>query len=128
MGDIMSLETGFVNHYSSFAPFSDQLSTTKTGTTIVGVRTDEFVIMAADSRATMGTIISNKDCLKLHKFADNIWAAGAGTAADLDHVSDRFSGQLKKLRLKENARYSRPLQIVTMLENPLTRYGGAIGM
>jgi 20S proteasome subunit beta 2 len=41
--------------------------------------------MAADTRATAGSIVADKNCEKLHTLAPNIWAAGAGTAADLHH-------------------------------------------
>lgn len=41
--------------------------------------------MAADTRATAGSIVADKNCEKLHVLAPNIWAAGAGTAADLHH-------------------------------------------
>eukprot|EP00341_Mesodinium_pulex_P005777 CAMPEP_0116899636 /NCGR_PEP_ID=MMETSP0467-20121206/8142_1 /TAXON_ID=283647 /ORGANISM="Mesodinium pulex, Strain SPMC105" /LENGTH=77 /DNA_ID=CAMNT_0004572529 /DNA_START=174 /DNA_END=407 /DNA_ORIENTATION=+ len=76
--------------------------------------------MAADSKATTGTVIANKDTDKLHKFADNIWAAGAGTAADLDHVAKKYSGLLKKLKLRENQSMCRPITLVNMLENHLS--------
>jgi len=40
--------------------------------------------MAADSKATSGENIAQKKCWKLHRFDENIWAAGAGTSADCD--------------------------------------------
>lgn len=42
--------------------------------------------MGADSRATAGNIIADKNCMKVHKLTDLIYACGAGTAADLDQV------------------------------------------
>jgi 20S proteasome subunit beta 2 len=54
---------------------------TKTGTTIVGLITKDAVILAADTRATAGSIVADKNCEKLHKLSPNIYAAGAGTAA-----------------------------------------------
>ena len=56
---------------------------TKTGTTIVGLICKDAVILAADTRATAGTIVADKNCEKLHEIAPNVYAAGAGTAADL---------------------------------------------
>jgi len=44
------------------------------------------VVMGADSRATSGNIIADKDCMKVHKLTHSIYACGAGTAADLDQV------------------------------------------
>lgn len=43
--------------------------------------------MGADSRATAGNIIADKNCKKVHFITENIRACGAGTAADLDQVS-----------------------------------------
>lgn len=58
----------------------------KTGTTICGVVYNGGVVIAADTRATAGSIVADKNCVKLEKIADNIWCAGAGTAADLQYV------------------------------------------
>ena len=88
-------------------------SYTKTGTTICGVifnvsflSSDKNkrrksltsfcaiqggVALAADTRATAGTIVADKNCEKLHWLAPNILCAGAGTAADCDHVTGKFA-------------------------------------
>jgi len=60
---------------------------TSTGTTIVGVSGPDFCILAADSRATAGSMVADKSCFKLHPLSSNCAAAGAGTSADLDHVT-----------------------------------------
>jgi len=39
------------------------------------------VILAADTRATAGSMVADKNCEKLHHLAPNIYCAGAGTAA-----------------------------------------------
>jgi len=62
-------------------------SYTKTGTTICGVIFNGGVAIAADTRATAGSIVADKNCEKLHWLAPNILCAGAGTAADCDHVT-----------------------------------------
>jgi 20S proteasome subunit beta 2 len=41
------------------------------------------VVLGADTRATAGTIVADKNCDKIERIADNMWCAGAGTAADL---------------------------------------------
>ncbi len=53
---------------------------TKTGTTIVGIKFKDGVILAADTRATAGNMVADKNCLKLHPVAPNMWCAGAGIA------------------------------------------------
>jgi 20S proteasome subunit beta 2 len=48
---------------------------TSTGTTIVGVKFKDGVILGADTRATAGTIVADKNCEKIHYIAPNIWYA-----------------------------------------------------
>ena len=64
-----------------------QTTLTKTGTTIVGVSGHDYCILGADSRATSSTMVADKYCDKLHPLARNCAAAGAGTSADLDHIT-----------------------------------------
>ena len=64
---------------------------TKTGTTICGVIFNEGVIVAADTRATGGNIVADKNCAKIHKLAPNIFCSGAGTAADCEHVTSKYT-------------------------------------
>jgi len=52
------------------------------------------VALAADTRATAGSIVADKNCEKLHKLAPNIYCAGAGTAADCDHVTGKHTVHL----------------------------------
>lgn len=46
--------------------------------------------MAADTRATGGSMVGDKNCEKVHYLAPNVYVCGAGTAADCDHVTGRF--------------------------------------
>ena len=45
--------------------------------------------LAADTRATAGTVVADKNCEKIHKLAPNIFCCGAGTAADCEHVTGK---------------------------------------
>ena len=44
----------------------------KTGTTIAGLIFKDGVILGADTRATEGNIVADKNCFKLHYMAPNI--------------------------------------------------------
>ncbi|KAF4373304.1 hypothetical protein F8388_010404, partial [Cannabis sativa] len=59
----------------------------KTGTTIVGLVFQDGVILGADTRATEGPIVCDKNCEKIHYMAPNIYCCGAGTAADTEAVT-----------------------------------------
>lgn len=72
---------------------------TKTGTTIVGTIFKEGVILGADTRATEGSIVSDKNCSKIHYIADNMYCCGAGTAADTEMTTQMIASQLKLQQL-----------------------------
>lgn len=48
------------------------------------------VILGADTRATEGPIVCDKNCEKIHYMAPNIYCCGAGTAADTEAVTGDF--------------------------------------
>ena len=48
------------------------------------------VILGADTRATEGPIVCDKNCEKIHYMAPNIHRCGAGTAADTEAVTGIF--------------------------------------
>ena len=62
---------------------------TKTGTTIVGAVYKDGLVIGADTRATAGSMVADKNCMKIHYLAPNIYCCGAGTAADCDHVTSK---------------------------------------
>jgi len=45
---------------------------TKTGTTIAGIIFKDGVILGADTRATDGNIVAEKNCQKIHFISSNI--------------------------------------------------------
>jgi 20S proteasome subunit beta 2 len=75
----------------------------KTGTTIAGCCMDGHVILAADTRATENTYVADKACQKLHPLSTNAWCAGAGTSADLDHLTKHCLYSMALQQLQEDA-------------------------
>ena len=71
---------------------------TKTGTTICGVVFNGGVVVGADTRATGGDVVADKNCQKIHPLAPNMVCCGAGTAADCDKTTDLIGSQLQLLR------------------------------
>jgi 20S proteasome subunit beta 2 len=49
------------------------------------------IILGADTRATEGPIVADKNCEKIHYMAPNIYCCGAGTAADTEAVTGIFN-------------------------------------
>eukprot|EP01137_Pigoraptor_chileana_P031906 Opistho-2@20454 len=98
---------------------------TKTGTTIAGIVYKDGIVLGADTRATEGNIVADKNCRKIHYIAPNIYCCGAGTAADTDQTTDLISSQLELHRLTTG----RPSRVVTacrMLKQMLFKYQGQI--
>ncbi|KAF8782127.1 proteasome subunit beta type-7-like [Argiope bruennichi] len=71
----------------------------KTGTTIVGLVYEDGVVLGADTRATVGSIVADKNCSKIHYLAPNMYCCGAGTAADTEQVCRMIASQLELHRL-----------------------------
>lgn len=99
---------------------------TSTGTTIVGCKFKGGVVIAADTRATSGSIVADKNCEKLHRLAPRIWCAGAGTAADTEMVTQLIASNLELHALSQN-RQPKVITALTMLKQHLFKYQGYLG-
>jgi len=97
----------------------------KTGTTIVGLTFKDGVVLGADTRATEGPIVADKNCEKIHYIADNIFCCGAGTAADTENTTELISSQLA-LHKMQTSRQARVVTACQMLKQMLFRYRGNI--
>ncbi|CAM8899776.1 hypothetical protein QQ045_009932 [Rhodiola kirilowii] len=97
----------------------------KTGTTIVGLIFEDGVVLGADTRATEGPIVCDKNCEKIHFMAPNIYCCGAGTAADTEAVTDMVSSQLQ-LHRYHTGRESRVVTALTLLKRHLFNYQGHV--
>ncbi|KPM40965.1 hypothetical protein AK830_g5605 [Neonectria ditissima] len=82
--------------------------------------------IAADTRATSGPIVADKNCEKLHYISPQIWCAGAGTAADTEFTTALISSQLE-LHSLSTGRKPRVVTCMTLLKQHLFRYQGHIG-
>merc|ERR1719382_2426625 len=98
----------------------------KSGTTICGVMLKDAVGLAADTRATAGPMVADKNCEKLHHIANNIYCAGAGTAADLEHTTQLMESQMKLLQMATGTQ-PRVCTVVRRLSTMLFNYQGYIG-
>jgi 20S proteasome subunit beta 2 len=99
---------------------------TKTGTTIVGLTYKGGVVLGADTRATGGTEVADKNCEKIHYLAPNIFCCGAGTAADTEKTTEIISSQLDLLRMNTGGSQSRVVTACTMLKRMLYKYQGHV--
>lgn len=103
-----------------------QAKATSTGTTIVGVKFKNGVVIAADTRSTQGPIVADKNCKKLHCITPKIWCAGAGTAADTEAVTWLIGSNLELHSLYTD-REPRVVSALQKLKQHLFKYQGHIG-
>ncbi|KAF9070320.1 proteasome subunit [Rhodocollybia butyracea] len=99
---------------------------TSTGTTIVGCIFEDGIILGADTRATEGPIVADKNCEKIHYITESIRCCGAGTAADTEFVTNLISSNMEMHALTHN-RKPRVVTAMTMLKQYLFRYQGHVG-
>ncbi|KAJ8267427.1 hypothetical protein COCON_G00125990 [Conger conger] len=98
----------------------------KTGTTIAGIIFKDGVILGADTRATDDMVVADKNCMKIHYIAPNIYCCGAGVAADAEVTTQMMSSNVELHALSTG----RPPLVVTVtrqLKQMLFRYQGQIG-
>ncbi|KZT01667.1 proteasome subunit [Laetiporus sulphureus 93-53] len=99
---------------------------TSTGTTIVGCLFKDGIILGADTRATEGPIVADKNCEKIHYITESIRCCGAGTAADTEFTTAMISSNME-LHSLSTGRKPRVVTAMTMLKQYLFRYQGNIG-
>ncbi|CED85233.1 20s proteasome subunit [Phaffia rhodozyma] len=105
---------------------------TSTGTTIVGCLFGDIeagtagIVLGADTRATEGPIVADKNCEKIHFISESIRCCGAGTAADTEFTTALISSNIE-LHSLSTGRKPRVVTAMTMLKQMLYRYQGHIG-
>src|SRR3989344_6340757 len=77
----------------------------KTGTTTVGIVCKDGIVLAADKRATAGTMIVDKRAEKVHIISDDFAVTIAGTVSDAQLIIKLIKAELK---LKEAPTYKKP--------------------
>jgi 20S proteasome subunit beta 2 len=97
----------------------------KTGTTICGIVYKNGVVLGADTRATEGPIVCDKNCEKIHHISKKIWCCGAGTSADTENVTGLIASQLELHRLDTNTE-PRVCTALTRLKQHLFKYQGHV--
>ncbi|NXS39730.1 PSB7 protein, partial [Balaeniceps rex] len=84
------------------------------------------IVLGADTRATEGMVVADKNCSKIHFISPNIYCCGAGTAADTDMTTQLISSNLE-LHSLSTGRLPRVVTANRMLKQMLFRYQGYIG-
>lgn len=97
----------------------------KTGTTIMGLTFKGGVILAADTRSTGGPVVMNKNKKKLVCINEQMYMAGAGTAADTAAVG-RMAASSLRLHAYKTGRKPLVQSAVKLISDHLFRYMGYV--
>lgn len=74
----------------------------KTGTTTVGIVCKEGVVLAADTRATAGTMIVDKQAEKVHILSDDFACTIAGSVSEAQLLIKLIKAELKLKEVRTN--------------------------
>jgi proteasome beta subunit len=95
---------------------TDENNSMKTGTTVVGLLGDDYVILAADKRASMGKYIASHDVEKVKPLTDHIAVTTAGTVSTIQLVEKVARSRLR-LKTLESKRKVKVKEAASLLTN-----------
>ena len=75
----------------------------KTGTTTIGIKYKDGVILATDQRATMGNIVAHTDVQKLYQIGDNLGMTIAGVVGDAQLMVRYIQSEVSLYTMKKGA-------------------------
>lgn len=73
-------------------PHRHTTSPTVTGTTVLGLKCKDGVILACDTLGSYGSMARYRDISRLHRVGDRTLVGGSGDYADFQHIKDTLSG------------------------------------
>lgn len=90
----------------------------KTGTTTVGVRGSDYVVLAAERKATMGYLVASKFAKKIMQLDDHAAMTIAGNVGDAQALERYIKAEMKLYELEESRKI--PIKaIATLVSNIL---------
>jgi len=90
----------------------------KTGTTTVGLACKDCVILAAESKSTLGFMVSSKRAEKIHQIDDKIALTIAGGVGDAQAIIRLLRAEINLYKLTRNAEFT-VKAVTTLLANVL---------
>ena len=90
------------------------------GTTTVGFTCKDGVVLATETRATMGNLVANKGADKLFQIDDKIGATIAGTVSHAQSLMDVIKAQIALYKLRNEKDMS--IDAVAVLTSIFTVY------
>lgn len=115
----------FILHLGEITLENDKL---KTGTTTVGIVCKDAVVLAADMRATVGSMIFEEDAEKVHKVAENIALTISGGVAAAQLIIKHIKAQIKlhELRVQRTLTVKEVSNMTAGWLQGMIRYGSVV--
>jgi proteasome beta subunit len=104
---------------------ADSDNVVKTGTTTIGLKTKDGVVLATDQRATMGNLIANSHVQKVYPLSDNIGMTISGLVGDAQLMVRFMSSQISLYEMQKGAKIS--VQTAATLMGSVIRQGFYLG-
>ncbi|AMK14174.1 proteasome beta subunit [methanogenic archaeon mixed culture ISO4-G1] len=95
--------------------------TLKTGTTTIGLKLKDGVILATDQRATMGNLIADNHCQKVFPLAENLGMTIAGGVGDAQLLIRYLQSEISIYKMKKGAPMS--VQTAAVMIGNILRQG-----
>ncbi len=90
----------------------------KTGTTTVGIVCADCVILGAESKSTLGFLVSSKEAQKVYQINSNIAVTIAGSTGDAQTIIRMLKAEINLYKMTRNAEMSLKA-VATLLSNLL---------
>ena len=107
------------------ANISEHDNVVKTGTTTLGMRIKDGVVLATDQRATMGNLIANSNVQKVYPIADNLGMTISGLVGDAQLMGRYMTSQIAIYEMQKGAPMS--VQTAATLMGSVIRSGFYLG-
>ncbi|MDR2698460.1 MAG: proteasome subunit beta [Candidatus Methanoplasma sp.] len=98
----------------------------KTGTTTIGLKIKDGVILASDQRATMGHVIAHSDVQKVYPLADNLGMTIAGVVGDAQLMVRFIESEVSIYSMKRGSPIS--VRSAATLVGNVMRHGFYLGL
>lgn len=83
-----------------------ELSELKKGTTTIGMQCKDGIVLASESRSTMGNMIAHKYAEKIYRLDDNLGMTTAGLVGDDQAIARYVKAEIELFRLKNGRNMS----------------------
>ncbi|MFX0061486.1 MAG: archaeal proteasome endopeptidase complex subunit beta [Candidatus Hermodarchaeota archaeon] len=90
----------------------------RTGTTTIGIKCKDGIVLASDKQATAGLLVASKTAQKIFKLGDYVAATIAGGVADAQNVMDVMKAEINLFFFREGRRMH-VKSIATVMSNML---------